>query len=793
MAREKNFAVVGKPLPVKDAVEKVTGSLKYAVDLKVPDMVYGKILRSPHAHARIKRIDSSEAEALPGVLGVLTAADTPGRIWKGCWFNYRGKVLDEIARFVGDEVAAVAATSEAIAEAALDLIAIDYEVLPAVFEAERALASDAPQIREEGNARDPFVVEWGDLEKGQRDADFIIETEVDFGSQQMAPIGRNACIAEWHGDKVTVWTSTQTPSELQTGLSQALDIPQSRVRVISSPTGSSFGQWWSNNFMMVTALLAKKIRRPVRIELSNAECMSTVKRRHKEHTRGRIGATADGRITMIDIDHLMDNGAYGFKDDVGCFSPDNWGRTRSARYVVQGVSTNLVTAGCMRGVGDVTMSCAVERLCDMAAAKLGIDPIEFRLKNQIEEGEPLRIVENFLRASDTGREDCDGAESEPMFLGEIPENRPEPGRLSSGSNVEILGKGAEAFGWKEKWVGWGKPYLVDGPRHRAVGVGTGIHCCGAEDEGNSAAIVHINPDGSAKVHCAVGRQGQGSETTQTQVAAEALGIPYECVEIEAGDTDSCPWNHGSIASNTMYRTGFATWSAAMDARRQILEIAARDLFDTQPSELDIQNGIVVFKKSSTGRSQQATLEEVLNALRPDAMTPMSSITGRSAVMMPPPITHSRHFAAHFVDLEVDVETGEIRLLDYVATQDSGTVMNPQILKNQAIGGAICGVGFAIYESLSFDRETGQVRNGNLLDYKLLRAADFPARSRVLFAESYDPVGPFGARGAGEAPMAAAVPAVCQAVYNATGAWMDIPMTPERVLNAISQCGARPAM
>jgi xanthine dehydrogenase molybdenum-binding subunit len=788
MTREGSFTVVGKPIPVVDAVEKVTGSLKYAVDFVVPDMVYGKILRSPHAHARIERIDSSEAEALPGVLGVLTAADTPGRIWKGCWFNYRGAVLDGIARFTGDEVAAVAAVSEDIAEAALELIAVDYEVLPAVFDAESARAPGAPSIRDEGNARDPFVVEWGDLEAGQREADFIIETEVDFGSQQMAPIGRNACIAEWSGDKVKVWTSSQTPSELQTGLSQALDLPQSKVRVIALPVGSSFGQWWSNNFMMITALLAKKVRRPVKIELSNAECMGAVKRRHKERTRGRIGATADGRISMIDVDHLMDNGAYGVKNDVGFFSPDNWGGIRNARYVVQGVSTNLVTAGCMRGVGDVTLSCAVERLCDMAAAKLGIDPIEFRLTNQIDAGESLRIAETLLETSPGGREDRDGVEPEPTFPGEVPERWPEPGRLSSGSTAEILRKGAGAFGWQEKWVGWGKPYLVDGPRRRAVGVGTGIHCCGAEDEGNAAAVVRINPDGSAKVHCAVGRQGQGSETTQTQVAAEALGIPFERVEIETGDTDSCPWSHGSLASNTMYRTGFATWAAAMDAKQQVLELAAREFFDTEPGELDIRNGVVVFRAPSTGRDLQVTLEEILNTIRPDAMTPMSSITGRSTLAMPPPITYARHFAAHFVDLEVDTETGQIELLDYVATQDSGTVVNPQVLKNQAIGGAICGAGFAIYESLAFDRETGQVRNGTLLDYKLLRAGDFPARSRVLFGESYDPVGPFGARGAGEAPIAAAVPAVCQAVYNATGIWTDIPMTPERVLDAIRSNG-----
>jgi xanthine dehydrogenase molybdenum-binding subunit len=438
----------------------------------------------------------------------------------------------------------------------------------------------------------------------------------------------------------------------------------------------------------------------------------------------------------------------------------------------------------MRGVGDVTLGSALERLCDMAAARIGADPVEFRLKNQIKAGEPIR---RRFKAQAIPQNAAALADPE-AWRAKIPDDTPvawpEPYRLSSGSTADILVRGAEAFGWKDRWVGWGKPYGVDGPRRRAVGVGTGIHGCGVEIEGNTAAVVRINPDGSAKVFCAVGRQGQGSETTQTQVASEALGIPFERVAIETGDTDSCPWSHGSIASNTMYRTGFATWTAALDAKRQVLEVAAREFFDGDPDELDIEEGIVVFKNPSAGRNRRITIEEVLNTIRSDALGQMSSITGRSSTAMPPSTTFARHFAAHFVDLEVDIETGEIKLLDYLAAQDSGTIVNPQVMMNQVIGGAICGAGFAIYESLAFDQETGRVINDGLLDYKILRAADFPVQARVLFGDSYDPVGPFGARGAGEAPIAAPIPAIAQAVYNATGAWLDIPMTPERVLKAL---------
>jgi xanthine dehydrogenase molybdenum-binding subunit len=235
----------------------------------------------------------------------------------------------------------------------------------------------------------------------------------------------------------------------------------------------------------------------------------------------------------------------------------------------------------------------------------------------------------------------------------------------------------------------------------------------------------------------------------------------------------------------MYRTGFATWSAARDARRQILEVAAKDVFDCDPADLDIDDGIVKFVAKHRRDNRTATIAEVLGTIRKDALGQFSSVVGRTAITMPPSTTFARHFAAHFVDLEVDVETGQIRLLDYLACQDSGTVVNPKVLMNQVIGGAICGAGFAIYEALEFDKNTGAVRNAGLLDYKVLRSGDFPSRARVLFGDSYDPVGPFGARGAGEAPIAAPIPAISQAVYNATGHWFDLPMNPERIVRTLS--------
>jgi CO/xanthine dehydrogenase Mo-binding subunit len=770
--------IIGKPVQIKDAVQKVTGALKFGVDFAVPDMAYGKILRSPHSHAKIKRIDASKAEALPGVIGVLTHEDTPRSKWEATWGNYYGCALDGVARHIGDEVAAVAAVTAKIAEEALELIEVEYEILPAVFDAKEAMQPDAPQIADEGNVRNPYVVKWGDLSQGEAEADYLVEEEVRFNSQGYAPIGRNACVSDWDGQKLTVWVSSQTPSELQSGLHQATGLPMSKIRVVALPSGASFGLWWSNNFMMVTALLAMKIGQPVKIELTSEECNADIKRRSIETVTGKMGCTKDGQLTLAQFYDLMDNGSYGFKEDVYFFCCDLWGKAHHGNYTIQGVSTNLVTSGCMRGVGDITMGSLVERLADKLAEKVDMDPLEFRLKNQMREGEELRMQHS--------RETMKGSMAE--YMEAIPKEErdswPELFHLSSGDTQAILKRGAEKFRWKERWKGWRKPYAAEGSKRRAVGVGTGAHCCGVEFGGAASAVVRIHEDGSASVACAAGRHGNGSETTLAQIASEELGISFENVIVETSDTDVCPWNSGSTASTTTFRGGWATKAAAIDAKRQLLEIAAKEIFATTPDQLEVAEDHVQWK--DRGRPEKkVTVADVLAELRSDSLGQTTSITGRPATPMPPTTAFARHFAAQFADVEVDIDTGEIKLLDYLACQDSGTVINPRNLKNQVIGGAIVGAGFALYEGLIFD-EKGKVVNPNLLDYKTLRSADFPHDAQVLFHESPDPVGPFGARGAGEAPMAAATPAISQAVYNAIGVWVNVPMTPENVIAALNK-------
>jgi xanthine dehydrogenase molybdenum-binding subunit len=760
--------IVGKAIPVKDAKEKVTGSLRFGVDVTVPKMVYGKILRSPYAHAKIRSFDLSKAEALPGVLGIITHHDAPQWEWNSCWFNYRGRIIDDTVRFVGDEVAAVAAISETAARAALELIDVEYEPLVPVFDPDEAMQEGAPHVRPGGNMCEPFEITWGNLDQGIAESDILVRASMAFGSQQYASIGRNACIAEWNADYLTLWTSTQTPSEARDALAKGLGIPITNVRVIALPSGSSFGLWWVNSFHLITSLLARKVRRPVKIELDQEECFAYVKRRHAEKSSGRIGCKKDGTITAIDIEHVHDNGAYGVKPSVGFMILDLYGRCQHGRYLDQGVSTNLVTAGCMRGVGDVTMGAFVERLVDMAAIELDMDPVEFRLKNHIRTGEPLRYAEQ----RKFNLKECR----------DLPKEWPVLGHLSSEALDRCLIRGAEAFGWEEKWVGWGRPYSADGPRRQAVGMAIGIHCCGTEREYGASALIRVHADGTATLCCSMGRQGQGSETTQAQIAAEAMGVPVERIRVEAGDTDVCPPNHGSIASNTALRTGFATRSAALDAKGQILRIAAKHLGHDCLDELDMRGGVVYSQADSR---VNLPLEELMSEILPDSLTP-PVIIGRTTDPMPPSTLYARHFSVHFVQVQVDVETGAINLMDYLVTHDSGTVLNPMVLENQVIGGAILSTGFALKESLAFEPSTGKILNPGYLDYKVLRASDFPLEPRVIFCESYDPVGPFGAKSAGEAPACAPIPAISQAVYNAIGVWMDIPMTPERVLTALGE-------
>jgi len=775
----KKLSTIGKRIPVKDAYLKVTGQLQYAVDVNLDRALCGKILRSPHAHARIKRIDVSKAEAFPGVEAIITHLDVPREEWRELGGNYRGRVLDETVRFFGDEVAAVAARNKRIAEEALHLIEVDYEKLPHVFDLEEAVNPDAPQVIPDGNVRTPTIFEWGDIEKGFDEADLFIEHKTTMGYQQHGLLGRNACTALWEGDSLTVWTSTQTPFAARDELARFLKLPQNRVRLVGLPTGPSFGAWYLNNFHLITVLLARKAKSPVKLELTQEECFATIVRREKPVSWGKLGVKKDGTFVSIHVKHYYDNGAYCVKPDPHQSISELWGgHTPHGRFEMHGVSTNLVTGAAMRGVGTLTMNYFMEQLIDITAEKLGMDPVEIRLKNHIRKGERIRPMEPHYKA-----------------LGIEPAKE----LLSSCGLEECIKKGAEVIEWKDKWKGWGKPLGINGVKRRGIGMSVNAYFSGVRAYGAPSVIIKVNRDGTFNLLTGMGRMGQGNETTQAQIAAEELGVPVDSIIGIHGDTATCPWSVPTVASSSAHVVGLATQAAAADVKQQLCELACGAL-EADAEDLDIKEGVIHVKGSpekgisvkdvvsqdmfalSTRAGMESDLADLLERINPEQL-PAPSIIGRGSKNVPPTPT-ALCFVAHFVEVEVDIETGEIKILRYVAVQDSGTIINPEIMENQVAGGIGQGCGFGLVETLVFDENTGAVLNPNFRDYKILTALDLPD-PEIMFVETHDPIGPYGIKGGGEASVLCPVPALSQAVHNATGVRLAYaPMTRDRILGAL---------
>ncbi|OGW13942.1 MAG: hypothetical protein A3G93_00145 [Nitrospinae bacterium RIFCSPLOWO2_12_FULL_45_22] len=760
------LSAIGKRVALEDAYEKVTGKLKFAVDISLPGMLHAKVLRSPYAHAKIVNIDTRKAEALPGVRAIITHKDVPKEEWMELWLNYYGRVIDDRVRFVGDEVAAVAATSIDVAEEALSLIEVEYEELPHVFDLEEAMKPDAPQVSPYGNVREPTIVEWGDIEQGFKGADLIVEHKTRAGSQQHAPVGLNACIATWEGDKLTIWTSAQSVFEIRDVMARYLKMPMSKVRVIGLPTGGSFGLFWLNNFHFIPVFLARKAGKPVKLELTREEIFSTVKRREICMTSVKLGVKRDGTFTAIHMKHYWENGAYGFKTNPYETMSDLWVRNlKHGKFEFHGVSTNLCTAGCMRGVGDLVQDFCMEQAIDKAAEKLGMGPLEIRLKNHSRAGDPQRADVPFYQWAKLAR----------------PEKT-----LSSSGMDKCIKEGAKAIGWQEKWKGWGQPTEVNGSKRRAIGMAVSSHCSGQRYLGTSSVTVKVNQDGSVNLFTGAGRMGQGMETTQAQIVAEVLGVPVESIKGTHGDTEVCPWSVATVASINAHQTGVATQAAAAEAKRQVCELASKEL-GAKPEDIDIKKG-VVFVKGHPKRS--IPFADLTAKIDPETGTWPTIIASASKSIPHSPV--ARFYMAHFAEVEVDTDTGKVKILRYVAVHDSGRIINPSICENQVVSGVLQGCGFALGERLVFDENTGQILNPNFTDYKILKALDVPD-PEVIFVEEIDPVGTFGAKGIGEGTVCPCAAALAQAIYNATGVEFNaIPFTPEIVFRALRSGVAKDA-
>ncbi len=752
------LTVVGTRVTRVDAEEKATGLGLYAPDLEIQGMVYGLTLRSPHPHARVVRVDSSRAEALPGFRGLVKASEVP-RVC-GTWFNLRsrkelGKLLqqDDKVRFIGDPVLVVAADDEDTAREAISLIDVEYEVLPAVFDPFEAMASEQVKIHDRGNVGFHIVKEYGDSEAGFAEAEVILEHRYVTSKQKHAslePCG--TCIAEWgRGGSLTLWSTTQVPHWTQMYLSLAMGIPIAKVRVIRPHVGGSFGARagviWGLELMC--SALAREVGRPVKMEFTREEDFSATESRHPFTVDYRVGAKRDGTLVAADARIVMDVGGYGthyvsvLADALGT----GVGIYRIPNYRFEGtcVYTNKSLGGAFRGYGNPQMNFAQESALDELAAQLGIDPVEMRLKNYRGAGE-----------------------MDPVFR--VP--------VKSDGMRGCLEEGASAMDWQVRRAA-SREQKAESTLRRGVGMAAHQHGTGARFglPDPSSAVIRINADASVDLLTACADDGQGNRTVLAQIAAQVLGVPFEWITVSPTDTAIAPLDGGTHGSRQTYCGGTAVLKAAAEARESVLKLAAEYL-DRSLDSLGMAQGDVV---DALDGEPLVGLKELMRHYQVGDFSRCHEVMAHASGVTEdqPPV-----FGATFAEVEVDIETGQVRVVKMVGAFDVGRAINPAQCEGQIAGGLVMGVGYALTEGLVI--QDGRVINPGYRDYKILRAPDAPEVVPVL-VESIEPTGPFGAKGLGEATMISSAAAIANAVYNAVGARIrELALTPEKVLAALRE-------
>lgn len=744
-------AVIGKSVPRYDLRDKLTGEAKYTADISLPGMLCGRILRSPHPHARIVGIDATAAESLPGVRAVLTPFNAPsGRVAPDL------PILDTKARFVGDEVAAVAADDEDLAAQALRLIKVQYEPLPAVFSVQDALKPDAPAVHPSGNlvGGKPLTLTRGNVDEGFARADRIFEQSFSTPAHSGAALEPRAAVALWEDDALTVWKSSRGVHADRLNLALALGIERDQVRVIGPTMGAGYGNKDETRLSVIAAALAMRAGKPVKIEASREEEFIAGRKRHSTETTLRIGVTNDGEITAIHATTLMDTGAY-LSSGPGVVRRAGQGalylyRCANARYDGYLAYTNQPSGGSYRALGAPQGHFALEVLINHIADELGMDPLDFRLLNQVGvEGQPGERVTPANQIVDT----------QPVEGG-IP--------FSSNGLRECLEMGAEAFGWRNR-----RAAQSPDAAHKRRGAGMSMFIYRGGPGGKSAARLALNPDGTVNLIAGLMDVGEGSATVMAQIAAEALGVAYEDMTVTFGDTRHTPEAPITAGSTATFSTGTATLKAATELKAKILSTAAKHL-NIDAADLDIMGGRIV---SGDGAALLA-LADAAALFGPRGTSVEASVTPGSADC----IVNS--FGAHFAEVEVDTETGQVSVLRYVAAHDSGRILNPRLAANQVEGGVSQMLGFALSEQMLTDEQSGVTLNASFLEHKSPTIQEYPP-VQVLFADVNDPIGPFGAKALGEPPSIGVAPALINAIYDAVGVRItDLPATPDKVLNAL---------
>ena len=736
--------------------EKLTGEADYSADLKLPGMLHGSILRSPHPHAEIQSIDYSQAAALPGVRAIVTPFDVPPGLLAPDM-----AVLDTRVRFVGDEVLAIAADDPDVARRGLDLVRVEYQLLPFVLDPEQALKPGCVAIHPQGNLAtgEALSLERGDVEKGLADADLVLEGESWIPTHSAAPLEPRAALAAWEGDFLTIWKSSRGVHVDREALAAALGVPEANIRVVGPYLGGGFGNKDESRLGALTALLAHRAKRPVRVEYSREDEFVAGRVRHAARIKTRVGLTRSGSITAIDTDTVLDTGAY-LASGAGVARRAGQGalylhECANVRYTATLAYTNRPVAGSYRALGAPQGHFALETLMDRAAEALGMDPLEFRLKNRVKpEGQPGRRESPADQIID----------SQPVEGG-IP--------FSSNGLEECLRRGSDAFGWA---LGWDRPPSAppaDPAKKRGRGMSMMIYRGGPG--WGSSAEVRIDRSGRITLITGLMDVGEGATTVLPQMAAEVLGVACEDIDVVNGDTETTPHAPITAGSAATFSTGTAVVQAAADLRRQILQQGVIGL-EAPAERLEIRDGLVSVK-DDPGR--RMGLAQVTRSMEPEYLSARSTITPGSVDYV------VNSFGAHFVEVEVDTDTGRVRVVDYVAAHDSGRIINPRAALGQVEGGVFQMLGLALTEELVTDGPTGVTLNGSYLEHKSPTIQDVP-EIRVIFADVADPVGPLGAKALGEVPCAGVAAAIANAVYDAVGIrFQALPLTPDRVLAALA--------
>lgn len=751
------YSVINHKTVNVDGYAKVTGRAQYTIDIKLPNMLYGKILRSPHPHARIKNIDYSKALELPGVMAVVTGKDTLG-IKQGIWRRYKELCDEQIlavdkVRYIGEPVAAVAAITEEIAEKALDLIEVEYEVLPAVFDPRDAIRKDAPEIHEgvERNINVTRHIEWGDVDEAFAEAEkdgYIREDWFETSSQHHCCMETRAAVSSYTPDgKLTVWCSTQAPYYMQALLAWVLGLREGDVRVIAKYVGGGFGgKFELDAAIFCSAVLSMKLCRPVKIVFTREEDFIASKRRTPMYYYIRTAVKKDGTFLAREVRVFTNGGAYTgmgatalYLTGFFCSFPYKW---RAYRYDGFRVYTNTLPSTAMRGFGAPQAMFCSEQQIEWICKDLGLDPFEVRRKNAHTE---CYEVPGQAYIQSCGMTQCiDKIEQWVKSKGNLG-----PNRAIGVSAAGFMSGGI--FNWFDT------PYSF------------------------SSAVVVINYDGTVDLYVGAQEIGQGSNTTLAMICAETLGVRVEDVRVISGDTGVCPPDLGAWGSRQTLMAGNAVKMAAEDAKRQLLEYAYSEMGLNIVYDLDIKDRWVhVVARPERGMKYEDLVKKAIRAKDGQRIIGRGYYTPRRKGMISPAYS----YMMQAVDAEVDPETGKITIHEVMTAHDCGQPINPLGLIGQLEGAAAMALGYAYLEDQPMDQ--GKILNPNLVDYKVIRASDMP-KTGMIEIDTYEAEGPYGAKEAGEGLTNPTAAALGNALFHALGIQLKkLPFTPERVLNAIRE-------